>query len=67
MDKKRIKELEYHSSMLGQIGNIVEDFAIADEMTTVDAVRLVLADLKKCQGELERIEIERKYGQRTAL
>jgi hypothetical protein len=62
MDESRIKELESHSQMLGQIAAHVEDFAYHEDMTTLDGVKLLLADYHKYKGIAERYEIEEKYG-----
>lgn len=50
-----------HSLMLGQIAAEVEEWCISEECTTLDAVRLALADLRKWRGIAERFELERKY------
>ena len=50
-----------HSQMLGQIAMEVSDWCITDDCTTLDAVKLVVADARKFRGIVERIEIENKY------
>jgi hypothetical protein len=50
---ERIKELESHSAMLGQIAEHVEEFAMDDEMTTLECVRWVVASYKKLLAEKE--------------
>ncbi len=52
---------ESHSIMLGQIANEVSEWCVDDECTTLDAVKLVVADARKWRGIAERHEIERKY------
>ena len=51
-----------HSVMLGQIANEVELWCCDEECTTLDAVRLMKADLMVYKGLMERQEIERKYA-----
>jgi len=58
-----MKDQESHSAMLGQIANEVAEFCVSEECTTLDAVRLLLADYRKWRGIAERFEIERQYGQ----
>jgi hypothetical protein len=47
--------------MLGQIGCIVEDWCISEECTTLDAVKLLHAELLELKGKTSRMEIENKY------
>ena len=51
------KELEAHSAMLSQISGYVAEYALFDEMTTVNCVRWVVASYKKLQAEKELDEI----------
>ena len=55
------RETKKDSVMLGQIGSLVEDWCITEECTTLDAVKLVIADARKWRGIAERYEIEQKY------
>jgi hypothetical protein len=57
---ERIKELESHSAMLGQIVGYVGEFCIDDEMTTLEAVRWVVASYKKLLAEKELDSIMEK-------
>jgi hypothetical protein len=50
-----------HSVMLGQIANLVSDFCCDEECTTLDAVRLLIADYQMYRGIAERSLIEQKY------
>lgn len=50
-----------HSVMLGQIAEEVSEWCIDEECTTLDAVKLCIADARKWRGIAERYEIERKY------
>jgi hypothetical protein len=61
---ERIKELESHSAMLGQIAGYVEEFAIDDEMTTLECVRWVVASYKKLLAEKELDSIMEKVNAR---
>ena len=47
--------------MLGQIAGVVEEWCITEECTTLDAVKLAVADARKWRGIAERYEIERRY------
>ena len=55
------KNNESYAIMLGQIAVTVEDWCITDDCTTLDAVRLLVADVRKWRGIAERLEIEAKY------
>jgi len=61
---ERIKELESHSAMLGQIAGYVEEFCQDDEMTTLEATRWVVASYKKLLAEKELDEIAEKVNAR---
>ena len=50
-----------HSVMLSQIASAVDDWVIDEECTTLDAVKLLLADARKWRGLAERLELELKY------
>lgn len=55
-------KLQKHSQMLGQIGSEVEEWCISDQCTTLDAVRLLKAEVLELRGKALRREIEDKYG-----
>ena len=61
---KQIKDLEAHSAMLGQIAGYVEEFSQSDEMTTLEAVRWVVASYKKLLAEKELDQINRIIANR---
>tara|TARA_S200002703_G_scaffold86092_1_gene74214 strand:+ start:206 stop:427 length:222 start_codon:yes stop_codon:yes gene_type:complete len=50
-----------HSQMLGQIAAVVGEWCIDEECTTLDAVKLAVADCRKWRGIAERYDIEQKY------
>ena len=52
------KELKEHSMMLGQICGVVEDYCFTESMTTLDAVKLAVADARMYRGRAERLQIE---------
>jgi hypothetical protein len=47
--------------MLGMIAGEVEEWCITKEFTTLDAVKLAIADARKWRGIAERYELESKY------
>ena len=57
---ERIKELESHSAMLGQIAGYVEEYAQDERMTTLEVVRWVVASYKKLLAEKELDSIMEK-------
>ena len=57
----RLKDLESHSQMLGQISCCLDGFIISDETTTLDGVRLLRAKYDILRAEREIAEIEKKY------
>jgi len=54
---------EYHSKTLNQIAGVVQDYCYDGEMTTVDAVRLIEARMRRAEAELVIREIESKYDE----
>jgi len=52
-----------HSAMLSQIAGVVESYCYDEEMTTVDAVRLIEARMRRAEAELVIREIESKYDE----
>ena len=50
-----------HSAMLSQIAGEVSDWCINENCTTLDAVRLVIADYHKWRGVAERLRVEASY------
>lgn len=56
-----VQRLVSHSQMLGQIAAVVGEWGIDEECTTLDAVKLAVADCRKWRGIAERYELERKY------
>jgi hypothetical protein len=50
-----------HTIMLSQIAEEVKDWCIVEDMTTLDAVKLVISDYHKWRGIAERLELEKKY------
>lgn len=50
-----------HSQMLGMIANEIREWCITEECTTLDAVKLVIADARKWRGIAERLQLENKY------
>ena len=61
---KQIKDLEAHSAMLGQIAGYVAEYCQDDEMTTLEAVRWVVASYKKLLAEKELDQINRIVSNR---
>jgi len=59
---KRLDDLREHSQMLGQIGLEMEEWCVSEECTTLDAVRLLKAEVMERRGKMLRQEIERRYG-----
>jgi len=55
------KLLRDHSHMLGCIAGEVEEWCVTEYCTTLDAVKLAIADARKWRGIAERLEIEKKY------
>lgn len=51
--------------MLGQIGVLVEGWAITEDCTTVDCVRLVLCDLEEMRARERRASIHAIYRHST--
>lgn len=51
MNDARIKDLEHHSQMLGQIAGEVEQWCVDPHCTTLSAVRLMKADLLELQAQ----------------
>ena len=56
-------EFKKHSRMLGKIASEVEDWCMTGEYTTLDAVRLLKAEVLELRGKTLRYELERKYGE----
>jgi hypothetical protein len=56
-----VPRLVSHSQMLGMIAGEVEEWCISENCTTLDAVKLAVADARKWRGIAERYELERKY------
>tara|TARA_B100001059_G_scaffold71822_1_gene68930 strand:+ start:285 stop:506 length:222 start_codon:yes stop_codon:yes gene_type:complete len=56
-----VPRLVSHSQMLGMIASEVEEWCFTNECTTLDAVKLAIADARKWRGIAERHELERKY------
>jgi hypothetical protein len=64
--KKELKEeqfLEYekHSLMLSQIATEVEDFALHQDCTTLEAVILMKCRLKELEAQIKRAKIYRGW------
>ena len=55
------KEAKKHSIMLGQIAEVVYDWCEWEECTTLDAVKLMKAELLELRSYKMRREVEDKY------
>ena len=58
LETERYKE---HSLMLGQIAGHVEKYCESPEMTTLDAVKLIIAENYELKAEKLRWEVEQNY------
>jgi cell division septum initiation protein DivIVA len=54
IDPQDIKNLEFHSMMLGQIATEVEEFCDTEESTTLDCVLEMKAQLFEAKAQLLR-------------
>ena len=57
MTEERQKELESYSQMLGMIGGLVIEFCDHPECTTLDAVKLMKAELLELKAYKMRNEV----------
>jgi hypothetical protein len=57
-----LDELEKHSAMLGQICGVVDEFCDHEDCTTLDAVRLMKAEIYELRAYKMRNEVWKKYS-----
>lgn len=62
---ERIAALEAQSTMLGQIGMLVEGWCFYEDCSTLDAVKLALCDLEEMRARERRASIHAIYRHST--
>lgn len=64
MTDEQIKELEKHSIMLGQIAGYVSEFCEREDITTLEAVLLMKAEIYELRAVRLRETLDNMWGNR---